>query len=73
MAIAFVINHPAVTTAIVGPRTAAHLEGQLAAADVRLDDGPLDAIDAVVAPGVNVNPNDSGYQGPALQSQALRR
>jgi aryl-alcohol dehydrogenase-like predicted oxidoreductase len=73
MAIAFVVNHPAVTTAILGPRTIAHLEDQLAAADVRLDAEILDAIDAVVAPGLNVNPNDSGYLGPALQPPALRR
>ena len=34
MAIAFVIRHPAVTAAIIGPRTMEHLESQLSAADV---------------------------------------
>ena len=35
LALAFVINHPAVTAAIIGPRTMEQLEGQLGAADVR--------------------------------------
>jgi aryl-alcohol dehydrogenase-like predicted oxidoreductase len=34
MALAFVIRHPAVTAAIIGPRTMEHLESQLGAADV---------------------------------------
>ena len=34
MALAFVIRHPAVTAAIIGPRTMEHLESQLTAADV---------------------------------------
>jgi aryl-alcohol dehydrogenase-like predicted oxidoreductase len=72
MAIAFVLCHPAVTTAIIGPRTSAHLTDQLAAANVQLDSDILDAIDAVVAPGVNVNPSDS-YQVPALRPEARRR
>ena len=39
LAIAFVLNHPAITSAIIGPRTMEQLEGQLAAADVVLDAG----------------------------------
>ncbi|HZE06051.1 MAG TPA: aldo/keto reductase, partial [Solirubrobacteraceae bacterium] len=38
MALAFVIRHPAVTSAIIGPRTMEHLESQLTAADVQLSD-----------------------------------
>ena len=34
LAIAFVVNHPAVTSAIIGPRTMEQLESQLPAADV---------------------------------------
>ena len=34
LALAFVINHPAVTSAIIGPRTMEQLESQLGAADV---------------------------------------
>jgi hypothetical protein len=58
MALAFVIRHPAVTAAIIGPRTIEHLESQLTAADVELSDGLLDKIDEIVPPGVNVNPAD---------------
>src|SRR3954449_2648498 len=34
LAIAFVVNHPAITAAIMGPRTMEQFEGQFAAADV---------------------------------------
>ncbi len=73
MALAFVINHPAVTAAIVGPRTMEQLESQLGAADVALDSGLLDRIDKIVPPGANVNPADSGWQNPALEPAARRR
>jgi aryl-alcohol dehydrogenase-like predicted oxidoreductase len=73
LAIAFVLNHPAVTAPIIGPRTMAHLETQLASADVALTDDVLDRIDEIVPPGVNVNPADSGWQSPALQPAARRR
>jgi aryl-alcohol dehydrogenase-like predicted oxidoreductase len=73
MAIAFVIRHPAVTAAIIGPRTMEHLESQLSAADVELSDELLDRIDAIVPPGTNVNPADTGYDNPALRPEALRR
>jgi aryl-alcohol dehydrogenase-like predicted oxidoreductase len=68
-----VIRHPAVSAAIIGPRTMEHLESQLTAADVGLSDELLDRIDQVVPPGVNVNPADTGWQNPALQSEARRR
>src|ERR1700761_4314543 len=73
MAIAFVIRHPAVTAAIIGPRTMEHFESQLTAADVELSDEVLDKIDAIVAPGVNVNAVDGGYANPALEPGARRR
>jgi aryl-alcohol dehydrogenase-like predicted oxidoreductase len=73
MALAFVINHPAVTAAIIGPRTMEHLESQLTAADVHLSDDVLDRIDEIVPPGVNVNPSDTGWQNPALEPEARRR
>jgi len=73
MALAFVIRHPAVTAAIIGPRTMEHLESQLPAADVELPDEVLDRIDQIVAPGVNVNPADSGWQNPDLKPAARRR
>jgi aryl-alcohol dehydrogenase-like predicted oxidoreductase len=73
MAIAFVLRHPAVTAAIIGPRTMDHLESQLAAADVTLSDDVLDRIDQIVRPGVTINPADNGWVSPALQPAARRR
>lgn len=73
MALAFVLEHPAVTSAIIGPRTAEHLESQLGAVDVRLGADLLDRIDQVVRPGRNFAAADSGYEPPAIGSAALRR
>jgi aryl-alcohol dehydrogenase-like predicted oxidoreductase len=73
MAIAFVIRHPAVTAAIIGPRTVDHLESQLTAADLELSDQVLDRIDEIVPPGVTINPADGGWVSPALQPAARRR
>jgi len=73
LAIAWVINHPAVTSAIIGPRTMEHLESQLPAWEAELDEDLLDAIDEIVPPGVNLNPPDSGYANPALEPDARRR
>ncbi len=73
LALAFVIRHPAVTAAIIGPRTMDHLDSQLSAADVTLSDEVLDRIDEIVPPGVNVNPVDAGWQNPALAPVARRR
>jgi len=73
MAIAFVLRHPAVTAAIIGPRTMEHLESQLAAADIELPDDVLDRIDEIVPPGTTINPADGGWVSPALQPAARRR
>ncbi len=74
LALAFVIRHPAVTAAIIGPRTMEHLESQLTAVDVTLTDDVLDRIDEIVPPGLNINPDDGGWpQNPWLQPGARRR
>jgi aryl-alcohol dehydrogenase-like predicted oxidoreductase len=73
MAIAFVIRHPAVTAAIIGPRTMEQLESQLTASEVTLSDDILDRIDQIVPPGVNVSPADGGWGNPALEPSARRR
>jgi aryl-alcohol dehydrogenase-like predicted oxidoreductase len=73
LAIAWVINHPAVTAAIIGPRTMEHLESQLPAADTTLDPALLDRIDEIVAPGVTVSLGDDGFENPALRPAARRR
>ena len=73
MAIAFVLQHPAVTSAIIGPRTMEQLESQLGAADLVLDDDLLDQIDDVVPPGTNLNAADNGWLPPSITDPALRR
>jgi aryl-alcohol dehydrogenase-like predicted oxidoreductase len=73
MAIAFVLNHPAITSAIIGPRTMEQFDGQLAAADVVLEADVLDRIDQIVAPGTTVNPVDNSFDNPALAPTARRR
>jgi aryl-alcohol dehydrogenase-like predicted oxidoreductase len=73
MAVAFVLNHPAVTSAIVGPRTLDQLESQLPAADVVLAPELLDSIDLIVPPGVAINPADTGYPSPSSVPSFQRR
>jgi len=73
MAIAFVINHPVVTSAIVGPRTLEQLESQLGAEEVSLDAVVLDRIDEIVPPGTTLAAADTGYQNPGLRPEARRR
>ncbi|HEX6341236.1 aldo/keto reductase [Umezawaea sp.] len=73
MALAFVLEHPAVSAAIIGPRTMEQLEAQLSAPDVRLEPAVLDRIDRIVPPGTDVNPEDVGWWPPALVDPSLRR
>lgn len=73
LALAFVINHPGITSAIIGPRTMEQLVSQLPAADVTLSTEILDRIDELVAPGVTMNPDDNSYGASALTAAARRR
>jgi aryl-alcohol dehydrogenase-like predicted oxidoreductase len=73
MALAFVVGHRGVTSAIIGPRTMDQLTDLLAGASVVLDDDVLDRIDQIVPPGVTLNPADAGWQPPALTDPAARR
>lgn len=73
LALGFVTAHPGVTSALVGPRTLEHLRDHLAAADTVLDDDVLDAVDAVVAPGVDLAPDEKWDATPALLDARLRR
>jgi aryl-alcohol dehydrogenase-like predicted oxidoreductase len=73
LALGFVLSNPAVTAPIIGPRTMEQLESQLGAADVVLDAAILDRIDEIVPPGVNLNPQDRGYDTPALADPSIRR
>ncbi|WP_131738170.1 aldo/keto reductase [Actinomadura roseirufa] len=73
LALGFVTAHPAVTSAIVGPRTPEHLRAQLAAADTVLSADVLDAIDAIVAPGTDLAPHEKHDTPPSLLDPSLRR
>jgi aryl-alcohol dehydrogenase-like predicted oxidoreductase len=73
LALGFVTAHPAVTSAIIGPRTVEHLHSQLAAADIALSADVLDEIDAVVAPGVDLAADEKFDTPPSLLDPALRR
>ncbi|GAA1880648.1 aldo/keto reductase [Lapillicoccus jejuensis] len=73
LALGFVTAHPAVTSAVIGPRTPEHLRSQLAAADVVLTDDVLDAVDEVVAPGVDLSPGDHNDARPSVTQAPLRR
>ncbi|MEU3182971.1 aldo/keto reductase [Streptomyces sp. NPDC006923] len=73
LALGFVTAHPAVTGAIIGPRTPDHLRSQLAAADTVLSADVLDAIDAIVAPGTDLAAHEKHDTPPALLDPSLRR
>ncbi|BBA95762.1 putative aldo/keto reductase [Actinacidiphila reveromycinica] len=73
LAVAFVVNHPGVTSAIIGPRTMEQLDAFLPAAEVALPADVLDRIDAIVAPGVTVNPADNSYGDFELRPEQRRR
>lgn len=73
LALGFVTAHPAVTSALIGPRTPEHLRSQLAAADTVLSAEVLDAIDEIVAPGTDLAAHEKNDTPPALLDPALRR
>jgi aryl-alcohol dehydrogenase-like predicted oxidoreductase len=73
LALGFVTAHPAVTSAIIGPRTMNHLHSQLAAADTVLSPDLLDAIDVIVAPGADLAPHEKYDTPPSLIDASLRR
>ncbi len=69
IAIACVINHPAVTSAIIGPRTMEHLESQLPAGTRKLDTAVLDRIDEIVPPATGFNYADSRLREPGAGAE----
>jgi aryl-alcohol dehydrogenase-like predicted oxidoreductase len=73
LAVAFVIAHPGVTAALLGPRTMQQLDDLLAGAEVVLCDDILDRIDKIVPPGTDVGQLDMAYNPPAVTQPALRR
>jgi aryl-alcohol dehydrogenase-like predicted oxidoreductase len=73
LAMAFTVAHPGVTSAIIGPRTMAHLDDLLAGAETTLDDEILDQIDEIVPAGADIGALDMAYAPPAISSVSLRR
>ena len=74
MAVAFVTRHPAVTSAIIGPRTMDHLDAYLAADGVDLPGDLLDRIDQIVPPAVTINVADNMWNvGTRALDTAFRR
>ena len=73
LAIGFVLEPP--RDHVGHHRTADHgaPRGQLAAADVALDEAILDRIDEIVAPGITINPADNSFINPELEPAARRR
>jgi aryl-alcohol dehydrogenase-like predicted oxidoreductase len=73
LALAFVLQHPAVTAAIIGPRTREHLDSQPGSVDLQLTAEILDRIDEIVPPGTNFSWADAGYQPPSIAQAGPRR
>ena len=73
LALGFVLEHPAVTSPIIGPRTMEHLESQLPALELRLSGDVLDRIDEIVLPGTDLNDTDVGWVPAAIEESSLRR
>ena len=72
LAVAFVLEHPTISSAIIGPRTMEQLDSQISIPDIQLDDAVLDRIDEIVPPGTNVNVDDAGW-APSVLTDAPRR
>ncbi|MFD8568436.1 aldo/keto reductase [Streptomyces sp. NPDC059639] len=73
LAVAFTVTHPAVTSAIIGPRTMRQLEDLLKGAALTLDDATLDRIDGIVPPGTNLYNPTVSFPARPLTETALRR
>ena len=73
LALGFVLEHPAISSAIIGPRTMEQLESQLGAEKITLPPDVLNRIDEIVAPGTTLNEADRGYAPPALTEASRRR
>jgi len=74
MAIAFATRHPAVTSAIIGPRTVEHLDTYLSADGIDLSADVLDRIDEIVPPGVTINVADNMWDfGTMALTPTFRR
>ncbi|MDG4789664.1 aldo/keto reductase [Micromonospora sp. WMMD1102] len=73
LAVAFTVAHPAVTSAIIGPRTMRQLEDLLDGAALTLDDATLDRIDEIVPPGTDRYSPNALFRPRSLTDTARRR
>lgn len=73
LAMAWTLEHPAVTSTIIGPRTHEQLDDLLACAEVVLDGDVLDAIDQLLPPGTNINPSDTSSEPAGMAAERRRR
>lgn len=73
MSVAWTLEHPAVTSTIIGPRTQEQLDDLLACADLVLDEDALDALDALLPPGTNINPTDPSSEPAGMSRESRRR
>jgi len=73
LALRFVLEHPAVSAAIIGPRTQQQLDDLLTLPSTPLDSSILDQIDQLVAPGTNTTGERTAYSRPALSARQRRR
>lgn len=67
LSIGFPLNHPAVSSVIIGPRTEDHIKAYLKAADTILGESVLDAIEQLVPAGTNFVERDAGAIVPSLE------
>jgi len=73
LALGFVLEHPAVTSAIIGPRSQDQFDDLLGHPVPALDTAILDRIDQLVAPGTNAIGERSAFSRPGLSSRQRRR
>ncbi|MEU4893419.1 aldo/keto reductase [Streptomyces sp. NPDC044780] len=73
LSVAFALNHPAVSSVIIGPRTHEHLDTYLGALEVRLTADVLDRIDEIVPPGNVFHLRDTGAVPPSVADPVRRR
>jgi aryl-alcohol dehydrogenase-like predicted oxidoreductase len=72
LSLAWSIEHPAVTSAIIGPKTPEQLDDLLGATDLVLSPDVLDAVDAIVPFGIDLDPTNTVSFQPG-QSRKVRR
>ena len=73
LAIAFVVSHPAVTSAISGPSTSSSSTASYPPPTSSWTIATIDRIDQIVRSGVNLNPAETSFGGQVLTPRMRRR